>query len=75
MCSNKQDVKLELVKLRRHGHNRHYNAVAYPDPQGNPDHWMGEGLKTQIWWIDRKQLANTLIRVSQCTSLNTSERR
>ena len=27
--------------------------------QGNPDPEMGEGLKTQIWWIDRKGLANT----------------
>lgn len=60
MCSNKQDVKLDLVKLRRHGHNRGNNAVADPDPQGNPDPEMGKGLKTQIWWIDRKELANTL---------------
>lgn len=27
--------------------------------KGNPDPEMGEGLKTQIWWIDRKELANT----------------
>ena len=49
MCGNKQDVKLELVKLRRHGHTFRVTQTL---------RW-GEGLKTQILWIDRKELANT----------------
>ena len=33
-------------------------TASWSYPQGNLDAQMGEGLKTQIWWIDRKELAN-----------------
>lgn len=49
MCSN---------KARREIRTREITA-SWSYPQGNPDPEMGEGLKTQIWWIDRKELANT----------------
>ena len=43
---------------RRETRTREITA-SWSYPQGNPDPKMGEGLKIQIWWMDRKELANT----------------
>ena len=49
MCSNNARREIRTREI----------TTSWSYPQGNPDPEMREGLKTQIWWIDRKELAIT----------------